>query len=173
MSVNETFALPAQPPAGGSVTYAPLGGNGYTSPHACYLLNQLNVTGDASGGFAEMNVDLDDRYQNLVSVAACEVTAAAAAVACRLTVGVGAGSSIIGLTVESPGTTPAVDTVSRATWSPPPLFNAFHLKARWPNANGSTFLLSGVVYLFDKRASETTPLSVLLQSLPRGQVLIP
>jgi len=68
MSVIDTIVLPGQG-ATGSVRYVPLGGNGYTAPHAMFQVRAWAVTGDASGGTMRLDLTMDDRYCSLMAYA--------------------------------------------------------------------------------------------------------
>lgn len=68
MSVSATVTLP-NAPATGVLRYTPLGGNGYTSPHAMYQLKNFLVTGDSGGGTASLEVVMDDRFCCMIAYA--------------------------------------------------------------------------------------------------------
>lgn len=173
MSVTTEVTLGAGQPASGTYSWLPLGGNGFTSPLAAYLLNGVAIAGDASGGSAQITVNMDDRYANLVSVIQQTVSVVAADVEMRFTLQHGEHAGNMSLSAHSaPNNFNSVDQAARSSWSPPPFFGADALVSRCANTNGDTYALSGVVYLFNKRAAEITPLSVLLASLPRTQAIV-
>jgi hypothetical protein len=140
-----------------------------------YLLQSIGVTGDASGGTAQVGVVLDQRYQSLVSVVQADQVGTTADVDVRYTLQSEDGNGNIYSQLSVAGTLKhlAFETNARGAWSPPSLFNATKVLFKAANVNGDSYALSGIVYLFNKRASETTPLPVLLASLPRAQHLTP
>lgn len=175
MSVSVDIALPDDQPSSGSYTYVPLGGNGFTAPHACYLLQSISVAGDASGGTAQVGVTLDPRYQGLISVVQADQVGTTADVDVRYTIQAEDPSGNIYSQISVAGTLKhlSFENNARGAWSPPSVFNASKVLFKAANVNGDTYAMSGIIYLFNKRASELTPLSVLLSSLPRAQHLIP
>ncbi len=72
MSVDATVTLPNQP-AIGSSALVPLGGNGYSSPLGAYVVRDMQVTGDASGGRLRAEIKMDQAYCSLVSYVSWEV----------------------------------------------------------------------------------------------------
>ncbi len=167
MSVNYSFALPAQPDEGG-FELVPLGGNGFTAPHSMYLASPF-ITGDASGGIAEVDMTLDDRYTCLVNHVQVDATSAAGAKHTRIVL-FGPGSFAMSVAPIAPVS--SIDTVARASWSPDPLFKARSLKSRWLNVDTEVYYCHSVIYNFDIRAAEEMPLSALLASLPRSESVI-
>lgn len=168
MSVSEEFTLPGQPSGVGGFTFRPLGGDGFTSPQAAYQLDQIEVSGDASGGNAEIHIHMDQHYQSLVSQIYAYAETATSAREVKFQVIAGTFSA----NVVSPGIYGAQDDNSRAAWMPPPIFDCDRIKLRWPNVLGINYQVSGMIYLFNRSASHRTPLSVLLASVPQAGSLI-
>ncbi len=166
MSVTETLSLPAQP-SSGTVTYEPLGGDGMIAPLAAYWIDNFIISGDASGGVAELVVECDPRYECLVgflSSAAWNGTISAG-VGCTLTLKWG---TKFDASITKLGTYEAPDNKSRLHWAPDPIFGPESWTARFENNNGASFLLQAIVYLFKKNVQQYVPLTQLLASLPRG-----
>jgi len=168
LSVSADVTLPAQPSVG-AMKLVPLGGNGFNSPHSMYLIGGFGVAGDASGGNAVVSINMDDRFQCLCSVIESKVDTDAVAATTRLSIH---AANIFSINVAALQVMdPTGD--SRVVWSPPSLFNANLIKGVWANiGTGEDYLLSCVIYNFDKRASELVPLSTLLASLPRATALV-
>lgn len=166
MSVSVTVALPTQPAAGSSV-YQPLGGNGYTAPNSYYsVLTQL--AGDASGGTNTITVTLDPRFECIVSLVQSFQTGGAAAVEHETQ-----------LLQQLPTAAPhrarasgtgqfegALSDTSVFSWSPPLIIDPLSVIARTENVDGDTHNALIWIYNFNKRASEVTPLNILLAALP-------
>lgn len=73
MSVAVSFSLPDQPPAGGTTTYIPMGGDGRTAPFAAYAVRQAVATGDASSDSLSMTISMDPQFSSLVSYATVQL----------------------------------------------------------------------------------------------------
>lgn len=167
MSVLTELTIPVTP-AGGNVVYSPLGGDGFNAPISCYLVNGVSVSGDASGGTAQVKITMDDRYQSLIATVDAKVTSQASAAQTRITIAT-EGPWSLGVTKLS--TLDPLGT-GHVNWSPPPIFDALTLNALWDNIDATEdYKLTAIIYNFNKRASELVPLSVLLASLPRSQTL--
>lgn len=169
LSVSTAVQLPDQPGDLGSVELVPLGGNGFLSPHSMYVLRNVGVTGDASGGTAEVAINCDVRYTCLFATVNPDMVGAAADVLVRMGLSDVAGSGIV--TVNATMLL-GVDNVARVLWSPSPFFGAAQIKVRAPNVDGDDLRVSGVLYNFDKRAPEVVPMAQLVASLPRSGTLV-
>lgn len=161
--------MPAQPVTG-LVDYIPLGGNGFTAPHAAYSF-QVTLAGDASGGSNAITLEMDPQFLSLISYLQCTVSGAAADVANRLDIG--ATTFDVIYNTDAVGYD-SVTAIASKLWKPPGAMvtqqNVNYVpfvKSHVPNTDGDTHFFIGRIYLFDKRARETTPLSILLQNLPR------
>ena len=164
MSVSEAFQLPAQPNNAGTVSLRPLGGDGLTAPQSMYIISVAELDGDASAGTATISITLDPQYESLVQVLQFQIVGVAAATDYRMRVRHQGGMSIF-----NQGQAPfSVDTTARVAWNPSAIINADLIEFVTDNINGDTYRASAVVYNFRKQASELTPLSVLLASLPRA-----
>ncbi len=170
MSVTEAITLPAQPVAG-TVDYLPLGGDGFTAPFAAYNIIDFNLTGDASGGRVSNSVNMDMRYCSLVayfSYAIQQATPAAANMRQVLTADSVAEQSLQG-EVPAIDAAIAVRTVSQ-TWNPTPIVmpgavsaqNLPRIFARAVNVDGDDYFLNALIYLFNVRVREVTPMGPLL-----------
>lgn len=171
MAVTEAFTLPA-PPTTGSVEYLPLGGDGFSAPFAAYNVINAQVSGDASAGRASITCNMDSRYCALVAYASVAIeqgTSADADVKVFL-----AGESFAEQTfqapVESISATIASRTVTK-TWNPTPFVlpgarlqdaTQPRLDFRALNVDGDEFFLSALIYLFNVRVRELTPMGPLL-----------
>ena len=168
MSISLEYSLPTEFSAG-TITFDPLGGDGIVAPSAAYYLNGVALTGDASGGTATLTINLDRRYECVVG----NLTSKAS--------GTGISGSVPTVLTVTPqlcvsinaGAYTSIDDTSRVAWSPDAFFDAQAVQVEWNNLNGATFALDAVVYLFRRGASQRSPLSTLLSSLPRAGSTIP
>lgn len=159
MTVTSTQVLPAAP-AAGKLKYTPLGGNGFSAPHAAWEVH-LELAGDASGGQMKLVVEMDDRYCSLLSWVNIQATQTTPAdvegllnigeMAQRfdlLSVDVGSGSNIAEL------------------YKPPPLIlpggSLQILQFRTDNVDNTTFNLKTYCLLFNIAVREKFPLGPLL-----------
>ncbi len=163
MSVAFAVTLPLAPGTG-ILTYVPLGGDGFFAPFAAYSLTSLTLAGDASGGQAGMDITLDDRYTSLVAFLAPQVNQVTEAdlVAQMRVVGNNSPSIVENITLLAS----AVTSDSAALWIPPPWIcpggsNVCTASFVAPNVNGDTSVLSALIYLFNIRAREESPVGLL------------
>ncbi len=169
MSVSSSVTLPNQPAAGASV-YTPLGGDGYTAPHACYLA-QIIVAGDASGGTVLLEIQGDPRFTNVVAwINPLTITAAAA------------GEFQITLVEHATSTLPPVAIVGTFPhvavgfggnqaflWYPPPLYFRGQGRIQLAQINvgvGESYRLRAQIYCFKIDVLQTTPLPILQMNVP-------
>ncbi len=164
MSVSSTVQLPDQP-ALGSLTYRPLGGNGFTSPQAVYYLYNHAVAGDAMGGSAILTILMDPQFQCVVDQLAFQVQSQAAAATYRMQIELPGDDYIM----YNSGTSVLESGIGRSTWIPQPLFNIDTAALVMANVDATeTYQFSAVIYCFNKRAQELMPLNILLGSFPRS-----
>lgn len=175
VAVAISFTLPAQPSTG-SVKYVPLGGDGFVSPFAAYAVRGVGVTGAAGGGSATLTINMDDRFCSLVqyvSWSADQVASADAEYRTRI-------ASLDGNTpiLIDVGDVTAIDadissaTISK-TWEPTPTILAggaarAFIEHKFLNVADDTYLLNAMIFLFNIRAREVTPMGPLLWA--RGSV---
>lgn len=169
VAVSSTVTLPAQPTAG-NVRYIPLGGDGYTSPFAAYNLVGHAVTGAAGGGAAVLTCIMDDRFVSLISyisVADVQAVSADADVSIVLTAAeVGMPTQALSEAVTAISAVVNVGTIRR-TWTPPPVLLAGGSKRgqitfSMVNVDTDVYSMSALIYLFNIRVRETTPMGPLL-----------
>lgn len=172
MSVLETFVLPAQPTSG-HVRYASLGGDGRIAPIACYQ-GTATLTGDASGGLAQIRVDFDRQYSTLVSYARGFSRAQAAAhdvafetfsfkssndVTATQHLEVGQTAFVAAATV--------LDNNSRTVYPPPTIWPASDegsLRVTFPNVNTIVFGLQFEIFVFHANVLQLGPIGRFLES---------
>lgn len=165
MSVALTTTLPAQP-ATGTTIWEPYGGSGYTAPLGRFLCRHTLV-GDASGGTASITINLDSRYTNLIGWMASIVQVDAAAGDFALLISIDASTPAVHVC----GTLPSVATTliganSSYVWQPPAIYLPGDgvIQAFWPNVGvGETYVLTAVIYEFDRDVRKITPITVLNQ----------
>ncbi len=169
MSVITTVTLPAQPTIGQSV-YTPLGGNGYSAPHGCYMV-ESSVVGDASGGTGTVQIQGDARYVNLFAFINAKIAADAAAGDFQLSLEQTSGSAEPNVHVV--GTIPQVATTfslnAAFLWYPPPIYFKGQgiATAAFPNVGvGETYRMAVQVYLFRIDVLQATPLPILQWNVP-------
>ncbi len=153
--------------------YVPLGGDGITAPFAAYSVQQLQVTGDASGGSAACIVLTDVRYCHLLQYVHFNIQQGTAADAdFRIVLG-GLRQAGLGFqgTQTSTSATINANTVG-INWEPTPVImpggnvpagqSAIGLSAKALNVDGDVYLCDAYFYLFDIRVRELTPMGELL-----------
>ena len=171
MSVVESVQLPGNPSTG-NLVFEGLGGDGIIAPASAFFCNHFQITGDGTGGFAEMEICTDPRFDCLVAM--CATEAAGGSISSEQPVlmevewdsGFSYGIVLTGGYMSS-------DAVSRANFSPDPIFEATKLRARWNNLNGATYSLSTIIYNFKKGVAQQSPLNLLVASLPRSASALP
>lgn len=172
MSVAETITLPGQPTDGLNI-FVPLGGDGFIAPHSCYEL-EATLDGDASGGTNVIYINLDSRFQSLVSLISIHVSGAAANVAFEAQFATQHGKIPAKYwKINGDAEFSAVFSKAQAQWMPTPVFGSTRIAAAISNTGvGLNLKLAALVYNFDRRASETVPLTQLLASIPSAGQLI-
>lgn len=171
MAVTATIQLPNQPAVGGA-EFLPLGGDGTTAPLGCYLVT-IGVVGDAGGGNANLAINLDRRYTNLIAWANPQVAVATAApimqLGIRATGGVtGTGDPTIVGTMPHDHAVFANPT-SSFLWYPPPIYYVQRGSVHFTTANiaaTETYTLVAQIYCFHPEVTRITPLSWLQQNVP-------
>lgn len=177
---TETY-LPAQP-ASGSAVQMPLGGNGFTSPFACYHVYQASA-GDASGGAHSSRIYLDPAYVGVVSVVKVKhARAASQPIYVEIIPGTPSGYQI-GMAVEPAG---GAATDGELVYTPPPMVlrNRDDIPPGDPalphvyvailaNTNAETIYISTSIFLFDRRAPELVPIENLFACVAGGANVIP
>ena len=155
------------------MAYIPLGGNGFHSPIAGFELTGAQLSGDATGGVAQIKCRMDPRYTAIaayVTIAIIQGTAADADVSLSL-----AGNPGFVPTQSDSGpvvkVAAAVDAGTiRKTWNPTPIILPgslkadAHVSASFLNVDGDEYFMSALFYIFDIRARELTPMGPLLWS---------
>ncbi len=161
MAIDLDVNITDQPPTG-TIVYRPLGGNGFTSPKSMYLFD-IASTGDATGGDNTVTVFRDERFENIASFLQVQTNGGAIQILLNVsTHNVGRGIHI-GPTVPITG-----DTFSALSWTPPLLIDSQKWALQTPNVDTQALRFKGIVYNFNIFASEKTPLSLLLASMPRS-----
>lgn len=171
MAVSSSVTLPGQPSAG-AVDYIPLGGDGFTAPFAAWSVEAHSDTGDATGGAAILGVVMDTRYCSLVafvSISIAQATAADADLRIQL-VGTNTTEQSDNVIMPSISATVATRTAG-VTWRPTPQIlpggqseaaNLPRISARMLNVDTDVYELSALIYLFNIRVRELTPMGPLL-----------
>lgn len=170
MSVASSVVIPAQPTTGRTV-YTPLGGNGITAPHGCYLV-ELRIVGDGGAGTSTLSIQGDARFTNLFAWINPKTGASAAANDFVLLLEETAGSTVPNTVVV--GTMPQVAAATFGTnasflWYPPPVYfkGNGRIQAQQPNVGaGETYFLAAQVYVFDIDVAQKTPLPFLQWNVP-------
>ena len=169
ISVTSTVTFPAQPTTG-SLRYIPLGGDGFSAPFAAYELSGHGVTGDASSGSASLIVKMDPRFTSLVSFASVgmvQPTATDRDIAMLL-----AGAGTQALQVAQVAVDALVDAATiRKSWVPVPVILPGgitsgslvpQLTVKMLNVDTASYTLTTMIYVFNIRARELTPMGPLL-----------
>lgn len=166
ISVTQTVVFPAQP-AVGQLFYVPLGGDGFVSPFAAYSLRSFQASGDASGTFISMNVNLDPRFVSLVAWVTVQIQQGTSADAdFRIDVASDETGIISSGAIEAVASDVSGLEVSR-TFSPHPTLlpggsKNSRVVAAFDNVDGDEYFMDVWCYLFNIRVRETTPIAPLL-----------
>ena len=183
MSKNVEYQLPgALPGPSDSVTYIPLGGDGWSAPQSAYSV-YLKHQGDSSGDEFSLEVAFDPQYTSLVQYMSFNAQYGAAVndFAVRTALRVTKRDEVVQKTWQYSEASLDQSVVPQFgyndVWEPPGLMlssnsNAgFDLNPRIAlvanNDPACNLTLSLRVLNFQKRAREEVPLNVLLSSLPR------
>ncbi len=167
ISIAETIVLPAQP-AIGAVTYIPLGGDGFTAPIAAYSVQGFEMDGDASGGVLTQSIRTDERYCALVAYVSGSINQATPANAdSRQTI---ASTRQVPIMVNSNvivALAAAFTAEVNVMWAPPPVIlpgttDTGLISNIWENVLNDTYRMHCLVYIFDIRVRELTPMGGLL-----------
>lgn len=180
MSVAINLAIPDQP-ADGQVRIQPLGGNGYSAPHSEYIV-VCKSTGDVSGGTNSVHIRPDPQYVSLVLWAAWGMDTVSADQAYRMSLTDVRGAQLSIFRTATYGASGLGSGTSRigAMWSPPPVLLSAdagsagddpQIEVWVPNTSTAELSLNCRILNFAKNARETTPLPVLLSSVPRAAVV--
>jgi len=169
VSVTVEDSLPTQPTIGSSV-YRPLGGDGWTAPHALYSTLQ-QLTGDGGGGTSTVTLNLDTRFMNIVALVQQLLTGFASSREGELQV-VSDRPTGARHRVRAQGAQVHITVLADQgllSWNPPLLVDAEAIVSLTQNTDGDIHNVQNIIYCFQKRALEEVPLNVLLASLPSVQ----
>lgn len=149
----------------------PLGGDGFSAPHAAYSIVGAAVTGDASAGAATIRVNMDPRFCSLVSyVTLTDSQASAADAEQRITISDVSASRVPRLAFQGDVTAVAATISAQSianTWYPGPLIlpggsvGPF-IAGIMTNVLADVYGMDTFIYLFDIRVRELTPMGPLL-----------
>ncbi len=159
--------MPDQP-ASGTLDRIPLGGDGFTAPIAAYSIQSHAGTGDAGGGALFVQAVMDPRFVSLVAYATLQLAQATPGdVDIRMTIG-GARQPAQALQepIVATSSTMSTQTIVR-TWSPNPYLLpggsvSPDLLFTVVNVLADVLSMDALVYLFDIRVREITPMGPLL-----------
>lgn len=151
----------------------PLGGDGLSAPIAAYAITDFEITGDASSGRADLRITMDPRFCSLVSYITMTNSQAATADAdIRLTVGSDNPVAAVPLQVQAGNVESINGNVSggitlNRTWTPPPFILpggsvAPFARGQMLNVLNDVYGLRAMIFLFDIRVRELTPMGPLL-----------
>lgn len=168
MSVSESITLPGQPSAG-ILDIIPLGGDGFTAPKFAYQLRAMELVGDAGGGNVAMTMNMDPEWCSLVGYMTLRINQVAAADADFVFIIGGDGTATVALNGLAVATAAAVNSGTIwKTWRPEPLILPYGgnpvASVRVANVLNDVVQLDALVYVFDPRVRETTPLGPLFWS---------
>lgn len=167
ISIAETIVLPAQP-AIGAVTYIPLGGDGYTAPFAAYSVQGFEMDGDASGGVLTQIIQTDERFCALVSYVAGSINMATPANSgARQTISSARQVPLMNLSQVVVALPAAFTAEINVMWNPPAVIlpgtsDIGTIANIWPNVEDDTYRMHCLIYLFNIRVRELTPMGPLL-----------
>lgn len=167
-AVAVELTLPAQPTSGGTVEIVPLGGDGFYSPQFAFNIKDLAALGTVTGGNVSLTVNMDPRYCSLVAFMTVQIsqgTEANADVIMRLR-----SDRMAGPKFSAP--VPSIDPLVSnneigSTWEPPPIVmpgggQSSQIEALFVNVDADVYKLDALIYVFNIRAREMTPMGPLL-----------
>lgn len=150
------------------MTYVPLGGDGLVAPFAAYTMKTMLVTGDASAGSASLNINMDPRFCSLVSYATIAIQQGTSADAdVDLFVRGNTSGSVVFRNLVTAVASLVTASEIGLTWQPPPVMipgggEGASLEANFKNVDGDVFIIDALIYLFNIRVRELTPMGPLL-----------
>jgi len=181
VSVATTFTLPAQP-AGGTSHFAPLGGDGFSSPFGVYTIIDAITTGDAGGGHMRVDCVLDERYCSVVSFIAIDVLQATPANATYRQVIFGAGNNPGVPNVSQGGELQHFDAAAglpgvAGLWVPPGLVLGgtglgATIRNQVDNVLDDDVRMNALIYLFDITVRQRRPMGPLLWNQGSGSSML-
>lgn len=169
ISVNSSFTLPSQPTSG-RVERIPLGGDGFYAPDAAYAVIGHTIEGSADGGSMSLTVIMDPRFCALISYMTLQVNQVSSA---DLDVRFNISDANLRVPrlleqdlVTATAATIAATTVGK-TWNPPAMVlpggsGLSNCSVTLPNTLNDDMFLDVLIYLFNIRVRETTPMGPLL-----------
>lgn len=174
MSVASIFQLPTQPASGDAVV-VPLGGDGFKAPRLAYMVNKFAVTGDASGGNAQLTLEMDPRFVCVVGYVTLQVKQATSTDSeFRMTI----SSDFVAEQVDQGDQTAISSTIAAfefaRTWIPAPVAlpggfgtsgasNTPRIVIRMLNVDTDVYEMAALVYCFDIRAREIFSMGQILE----------
>lgn len=166
------MTLPTQP-ASGAVRRVPLGGDGYSNPFAAYSVVAAAVTGDATGGIATIRIFMDPDYTSLVAYMTATVNQASVGDADMRLIVAGTGQVVptaaFSGNVEAVAATVSSTSITK-TWTPPAIIlpgstaPEAQIAMTMTNVDTDVYTLTALIYLFDIRVRELTPISFLVNA---------
>lgn len=166
-NVIESITLPEQPVAG-LVTFVPLGGDGFSAPKFAYAVRNFALTGDDQLGFIQHEIKMDERWCSLISYVTFNMSQVASAdVDYSLDIISGHSAEMRDQDVQK-AISKTVTTVNVGhTWLPPPTVlpgagDSARIRTHLLNVENDIVRVSALIYCFDVRVRETTPMGPLL-----------
>ncbi len=171
MSVVTTVALPAQP-GDGETRFIPLGGDGAVSPHSYTTLEMTN-TSDASGGKTQAEITFDPRWTQLLAWVGVSVTNSAAAVPVDYAIQQAGAAAQKYRASAALRAIPNFSADNQHLWYPAAELivtdgSARNVTVAIENIDTQELVVRMLVYNFDRRARERTPIEILAACLVRS-----
>lgn len=172
MAVSGAFTIPEQPADGagtdalvGTVRLIPLGGNGKTAPNVMYEV-AASLASDASGGNNTITITFDSRFQSLVTLVNIVNSSASGAIEAAYEL-VATASNTRFRAFDNAVPVNSLDALNVSVWNPPPLMDMDQLVTKVPNVTGDVHIVNAMIYCFNRRVLEMTPMYQILANLPR------
>lgn len=172
MAVSGAFQIPGQPASGGgadallgTVRFIPLMGNGRVAPLCMYEV-AASLASDASGGNNTITITFDERWKSLVTLVNIVNTSAAQPIEAVFEL-VSTASTTRFRAFDNAVPINSLDLINLSVWNPPPLMDMNQLVTKVPNITGDTHIVNAMIYCFDFRVLELTPMYQILANLPR------
>ncbi len=169
MAVSTVLSIPDSP-ATGLLTYVPLGGDGWTSPHSVWEVSVASV-GVAGGGNNVVDVNFDPRWETVCAYMRCTNDSASAAIEMLFELLQTHNQPSLSAFANS---LPVIQLTSLNvfTWCPPPIVGMRRARVTTTNVDGDTLLFQMYLYNFQRTVLQKVPLAHILASLPRGDSYI-
>jgi len=171
MSITLAFTLPATPSAGTIQRFA-LGGDGYRSPSGVYVVRDVSITGDNTGGFMAIQMGFDPNFVSMIGYCSASISQGTPTLQKVKFQHVGALMATMQENIEAIAANAGNVPEIAVTWSPPamliPGVRPGTTTCQVDNTEDDVFIFNASIFLYDIRAMENFPIDLLVAA--RGGV---